>query len=141
MSAASLAILTGALFLAAAPHSGEIEQHIDPQLASRAERIEIVNVNGTFSHIEYQTTPNPIVPVTPPLSGYTIVDSKLIPFGPCPVNGPELSRPDNRPCGFLLDLGRETAALNILPFDRLELVGTVTGSWQIAMADTNLALK
>ncbi|TWJ32970.1 hypothetical protein [Geobacter argillaceus] len=141
MSAASLAVLTGALFLAAAPDFGEIEQHIDPQLAASIERIEIVNVNGTFSHIEYQTTPNPIIPVTPPLSGYTIIDPKLIPFGPCPVNGPELSRPDNRPCGFLLDLGQKTTALNVLPFDRLELVGNVTGSWQIAMADTNLALK
>lgn len=141
MSAASLAVLTGALFLAAAPDFSEIEQQIDPQLASRTERIEIVTVNGTFSHIEYQTAPRAITPVTPPLSGYTLVDPRLIPFGPCTVNGQELSRPDSRPCGFLLDLGQETTAINTLPFDRLDMIGNVTGSWQVALADTNLELK
>lgn len=141
MTAASLALLTSALLLASTPDFGDVERHIDQQLASRAERLEIVTSNGTFSHIEYKAGPDVAAPFAPPLSGQTVTAPRLTPFGSCYSNGFHLNRRDDRPCGFLVNIGLEKPDVNLLSFDRLELTASVTGSWQVALADAALAQK
>lgn len=117
-----------------------LQQHVDASLAARSNVVEVVYADGKYSHLEYRSTAaKPAEPYLPAEPRHHIESPRLSPFGACtPVKG-GIRRRSDRPCGLLVDLSVGKSPLDLLGFDTVNIAGTVTGRWIVALADEYLA--
>jgi len=111
---------------------------IDPRLASTADTITAVFADSRWSHLEFGKESSGVTPLPPPGERYEILSPRLSPFGRCGGGDGVLRRTGRGACGFIVDLRIDGAPLDLLAFDSLELHGSWTGRWRLAIADEQL---
>lgn len=120
------------------PERERINAKLDPGLLARTDLIDIVYVSGIFSHVEYRGSRN-AQNLPPAFPSYSVAP-RLIPFGKCTRKNGTLYRHGSRHCGYLVPLAESGEAINLLGYDELVLTGQFSGAWEVAFADTPLAM-
>lgn len=111
-----------------------VEKTINVNLLRESSAIDVVYSEGIFSHIEYQKKSEVLASTESAVPPQAIVKPAPFLFGACRVVTGKIQRTGSGPCGLVLRLS-ESTPLNLAAVDLLEIEGSFSGSWRLAIAD------
>ena len=116
-----------------------LEKNLDDSLAASAEAVEVVFVDGRYSHLEYLTVQPEEKPAVPAVQQDLRIDRpQMKSFGSCRTlrNGTVVR--GKSPGGFVVQLGTAEKPADLLRLPTLTITGRVEGRWKVAFADEHL---
>ena len=129
-------LLAGTLLaLPVTPDLAQVESMLDVPSARQADTLDIVSSGGLLSHVAYETRPPTTTPVLPSPLPSLKLSPRLTRFGSIAANGGEYRKTGPQAGGLLLDLGASGKVRNLLAYHTLQLAGTWSGTWQVALMD------
>jgi len=136
-----VAISIGVVFLVmpvSAADWSAVQRLADSKLAAAAGRIEVVRINGQFSHLEYYRSQVELADLRPQLPDWSLPMVELKPYGSLkPLGGGRFYKGKGAG-GLLLQLVSRPGSVSLLPYHTVTLQGAWCGDWLLAVADERL---
>lgn len=111
-----------------------VEKSVKTKLLRESSAIDAVYSDGVFSHIEYNNKAELSSYPESSLPAQVIEKPQATPFGACRVVNGRFLRSGTGYCGVVLRLSASTP-LNLAAVDSLEIQGSFSGTWRLAIAD------
>ena len=118
----------------------QVEKTVKPDLLRESTSIDVVYSDGIFSHIEYQKKPDESTSPESALPPQFMEKPPGSLFGSCRVVNGTIRRTGSGPCGVVVRLSAATT-LNLAAVDSLEIAGSFSGRWRLAVADLSGYLR
>lgn len=116
------------------PQHSLVENSVNAKLLRESSTIDVVYSKGVFSHIEYHNKSEPPSGPESSIPPHEIEKPQSSLFGDCRVVDGNFFRNGTGHCGVVLRLSPSTP-LNLAAVDSLEIQGSFSGKWRLAVVD------
>ena len=129
-------ILASALLaIPVTPDMKQVESMLDEKAARQADSLDIVSSGGQLSHVQYEKKLPAVTPALPSPLPTLNLPLRFIRFGSIAGGTGGYRKTGTSAGGLMLDLGTANKVRNLLVYQTLQLAGTWSGTWQVALAD------